>query len=484
MKNKSVSNNIIYNMLFQLFTTFLPVITTPYVSRVLGLEQNSIYSFVETIVTLVTVIGSIGTFLYGCRKIAYVRDDKEKLSQITYEIIALKLILLIPTLILYALIFCINGSLSKYFLINIITVISSGIEITWFFNGIEDFKTVTIRNFLVKIVFVILLFAFIKNPSDLSIYMYFVCISGFLGNLSMWFLLPKYLLPIRKIKKIKPFKHLKESSILFIPQSANYIYSLSDKVMLGYLTPNLTNVGIYDYAYRIVKMIVGLMQSIGYVLLSRVANLSSKNDFDGIVNYIYKSIRFTLFLAFPMLFGLIGISNEFVPFYLGNEYIEVTRVIYFLAPLIIITSLNSVLGVQLLLALKMDKQYIQATVTGALLNIILNFIMIPMFGIYGACITSVVSEIVVFIIEYKKSSKYIKIKNIIKDNYKYFIVSILILIFCKLISLIDLKNYIKLIIDILVSCIIYFGVMIIVKDEIMILIKNKAFSILKIKTKI
>lgn len=482
MSKKSVSNNIIYNMLFQLFTTLLPVITTPYIARTLGLAQNGIYSFVETIVTLCTVFGAIGTFVYGCRQVAYVREDKDKLSQVAYEVFALKLLLLIPLLAFYIVVFCLNGTYSQYFTICIITIISSAIEISWFFNGIEDFKSVTIRNFIIKIIFVICLFVFIKNPNDLWKYFTLVCVTGFIGNFSMWLLLPKYLLPLKQVKNIRPLKHLKESFSLFIPQSANYIYSLSDKAMLGILTPTLNNVGIYDYAYRIIKMIVGVLQSIGYVILSRIAGLSAKHDEDGIKNYINKSTRFTMFLALPMLFGLIGISDRFVSFYLGNEYLEVSKVIYFLAPLILLTSLNSILGVQLLLAIKKDKEYTKATVIGAITNICLNLLFIPLFGIYGACITSVLSELLVFIIEYKYSRKYVSITNILKQCKYYIFTSILILIICNIINLINMSNIIILSIDILVSMLIYFGIMLLVKDEIMILIVNKFKSIIKRKS--
>lgn len=333
MKKRSVTANVVYNMLFQLFTTCLPIITTPYLTRTLGLSQCSVYSFVETIVTLFTVFGAVGTSLYGCRKIAYVRDDREKLSKTAYEVIFLKLLLLLPVAGIYISQFCNTGEYSGYFWINLITVISSAVEVTWFFNGVEDFKLVSIRNFIIKILFVVCLFIFIKTPDDLWKYITLVCVSDLLGNLSMWVLLPRYLLPLRHFKKLSPLSHIKESLTLFVPQSANYIYSLSDKAMLGYLTPNLDNVGIYDYGYRIVKMVIGLLQSMGYVLLSRIANLSASNDEEGIRKYISKSVSFTLLLGLPMAFGIVGISRTFVPLYLGGEFAEVSRVLVVYQPL-------------------------------------------------------------------------------------------------------------------------------------------------------
>lgn len=479
MKNSSVSNNIIYNMAFQLFTTFIPVIITPYISRTLGLENNSIYSFVETVVTLIAIFGTIGTFLYGSRKVAYVRDNKYNLSKCTYEIIFLKLILLVPILLLYIIFFCITGKYKLYFLISIITIISSSLEITWFFNGLEEFKLITIRNFIIKMCFVISLFLFVKTENDLTNYFWIVVINGFISNICMYPLLKRYIYPLKEVNKLNVFSHLKESFVLFIPQSANYIYSYSDKIMLGLLTPTLTNVGIYDYAYRIVKMIISLLQSIGYALLSRIANLSSKNDEDGIKKYINLSIKFTLFLSLPMMFGLIGISKVFVPLYLGNEYIETSKVIYYLCPLVLITSLNSVLGVQLLLAVKKDVEYIRCTVLGAVINIALNFALIPKYGIIGACITSLLSEFVVLILETFYSYRFLHLKQIAYSFIRYFGCSIVILIICLIISMFNVSNIIKLVLQVCFSVLFYFLLLYLLKDEMFIKITKKVKMIVQ-----
>ena len=483
-QTRSMTSNVLYNMLFQLFTTFLPVITTPYLSRTLGLAQSGVYSFVDTIVTLFTIFGAIGTSLYGCRKIAYVRDNEKELSKATYEIIILKLFLLIPVLAIYILLYCISGQYSIYFIINVLTIIGSAIEISWFYNGIEDFKSVTIRNFIIKIIFVICLFIFIKSPSDLGKYVTLVCVSNFLGNLSMWLLLRKYIKPFKEEKDIHPFKHLKESFVLFIPQSANYIYSLADKAMLGYLTPTLDNVGVYDYAFRIVRMLFGLLQSLGYVLLSRIANLNANNRQDDIKLYINKSISFSLFLGFPMMFGLIGIANTFVPFYLGSEFLEVSKVIVVLSPLVVLTAFNSILGTQLLLAVKKDREYTIATVLGAIINVVLNFALIPILGIYGACITSLLSEFIVMLIQLHYAKKYVKFTELIKNNYKAFIAALIMFVVCKFLGLMNLNLIILVIIQIGVSVIVYFLLELLFRDKICIETFNKALSILKIKYQI
>ena len=251
--------------------------------------------------------------------------------------------------------------------------------------------------------------------------------------------------------------------------------------MLGILTPTLDNVGIYDYSYRIVKMIISILQSIGYVILSRIANLSSKKDNEGIKKYIYKSINFSLFLALPMMFGLIGISNTFVPLYLGSEFIEASKVIIIISPLVIITSFNSILGVQLLLAIKKDKQYTIATVSGAIINILLNLIFIPVLGIYGACITSLFSEICVLIIQLYYSKEFISVMKILKDNIKPFVFSIIIVLICNLISIININALLVLLLQIIISSLVYFALMFFFKDEIFMEILSKTMSLFKKK---
>ena len=327
--------------------------------------------------------------------------------------------------------------------------------------------------------FVISLFLFVKTENDLTNYFWIVVINGFVSNICMYPLLKRYIYPLKEVNKLNVFSHLKESFVLFIPQSANYIYSYSDKIMLGLLTPTLTNVGIYDYAYRIVKMIISLLQSIGYALLSRIANLSSKNDEDGIKKYINLSIKFTLFLSLPMMFGLIGISKVFVPLYLGNEYIETSKVIYYLCPLVLITSLNSVLGVQLLLAVKKDVEYIRCTVLGAVINIALNFALIPKYGIIGACITSLLSEFVVLILETFYSYRFLHLKQIAYSFIRYFGCSIVILIICLIVSMFNVSNIIKLVLQVCFSVLFYFLLLYLLKDEMFIKITKKVKMIVQ-----
>ena len=231
-------------------------------------------------------------------------------------------------------------------------------------------------------------------------------------------------------------------------------------------------------------MIVSILQSMGYVMLSRIANLSANNKHDDIKKYINKSIAFSLFLAFPMMFGLVGIANNFVPLYLGDEFIEVANVILVISPLVVLTSFNSILGTQLLLAIKKDKQYTYATVMGAILNIVLNFILIPTMGIYGACITSLLSEVIVMFVQLYYSKNYISLKEIIKNNWKTITSTLIMFVICKVIGFIKINAILVVLLQICISILVYFSIMLILKDSILIEILNKIFTMLKFKYQI
>lgn len=471
MKKRTVAENLFYNMLYQIIVTFLPIITTPYTARVLGLHANGIHSFTESIVTYFIIFGSLGTSLYGIRKIAYVRDRKEQLTQATLEIFLLKIILLVVTLGIYVPVLCIESEYASIYRIQIINIVASGIDISWFYQGVEDFKKVTIRNLLVKLIFVVALFTMIKSPEDLPKYVFLIVVSSLFGNLLMLYYLPQYI-NIRAYGKLKPFSHIKGCILLFIPQVMNYVYALLDRSMLGWMT-NTDNVSIYDQAQRLIRTITAVLQSLGYVMMARVANLTMSNDTDGIKHYIYKSINFTMFLAWPAMMGMIGVANDFIPLFLGTEYVEVIPTLKLLSLLILTMPLNSILGVQMLIPMGEERVYAMATGVGATVNVVVNIVLIPLFGITGACISSLVAEIVVFLISYWKLRRMFDIPRILKSNLGVFISSIVMYGVVRGISFVQINIVLKVILEVVLGGTVYMLLMLIGKNEILLLIMEK-----------
>lgn len=477
MKKRSVTENVFYNMLYQIVATVLPIITTPFISRTLRLHSSGIHSFTESIVTYFIIIGSLGTSLHGIRKIAYVSDNKEELSKATIEIIMLKLVLMFLTLAVYIPTLCINNEFAYIYRIQIINIVANGIDISWFYQGVEDFKKVTIRNLLVKLIFISALFIFIRKPSDLKLYVLFTVASALIGNLIMIYYLPKYI-DIKSVKKLNLFLHIKPCVALFIPQAMNYIYALMDRSMLGWMT-NTDNVGIYDQAQRLVRMVTSILQSVGYAIMARVANLTAGNDREGIKEYIGKSVNFNLFFAFPATFGILGVANDFIPFFLGNEYLEVVPTLKILSVLILTTSMNSIFGVQLLMPMGKERIYTVATTSGAIVNVLVNILLIPKWGGFAACISSIVSELVVLTISYWNVRDMLSLRKILKDNVWVIVASVVMYIAVRLVSLIQINVIIKLLLELLVGGGIYFTIMFITRDKILDIIIKKVLGVLR-----
>ena len=477
MKKRSLTENVFFNMLYQVLVTVLPVITTPYIARSLGLHSNGIHSFTESIVTYFLIFGALGTSLYGIRKVAYVRDDEEELARVTKEIISLRILLMLLTLAVYIPMLCINNPYAQIYRIHIINIVATGLDITWFYQGVEDFKKVTIRNLVVKFIFIVCLFTFIKTPDDLPWYILMNVLSSLFGNLIMIFYLPQYI-DLRKGKQLKRLKHLKPCLILFVPQAMNYIYALIDRSMLGWMT-NTDNVGLYDQAQRIVRMITAILQSVGYVMMARVANLTASNDREGIIAYVRKSINFNLFIAFPAMLGILGVADDFIPFFLGEEYLGSIPVLKILSVLIFITSMNSLMGVQMLIPLGKEKRYTLATTGGAVVSVVLNALLIPKLGIFGSCIAGLAAESTVFIISFIGLRDMLHIRTMIKDNIGVFVGAILMFGAVYLIATLDINLILKLALELFGGAGVYFAFAAITKNETFFMLLDKVLAFLK-----
>lgn len=477
MRRRSIAENLFYNMLYQVLVTVLPIITTPYVARALGLAATGVHSYTESIVTYFTLFGALGTSLYAVRKIAAVREDEKSLAQATLEILALKLILMLITLAVFIPSLCIGSEYAYLYRIHIINIVATGLDVSWFYQGIEDFKKVTIRNLLMKLLFIVALFVFVKTPEDLPIYVLSIVGSTLLGNLLMIWYLPKYV-KLRVSEQLRPFRHLKECLVLFVPQIMNYVYVLLDRTLLGWMT-NTDNVGIYDQAQRLVRMIAGMMQTLGYVMMARISNLTAANDTEGIRKYIHKSIDFTLFLALPAVMGIIAVAPDFIPFFLGEEFLQVVPTLQIISVVVLTSSCNSVLGMQLLIPLKREKTYTIAMIAGAAVNVIINLCLIPVLSVYGACIASIAAEVTVLLICYFNTRDMICLKTVLKNNAWVAIASVVMFAVVTLVAQIEMHVVLKLLAEVSAGVAVYVAIAAVTKNEIFWNIFGKAMNLFR-----
>ncbi len=197
MAKKSIVKNYIYNLIYQMLTIILPLVTTPYLSRVLGAGPIGIYGYTLSIVTYFILFGSLGIAMYGQREIAYVQDKKEEQSKTFWEIVIFRVITMTVALIIFYLTFCLKGEYSLYYKILILELVANAIDISWYFQGVEDFGKTVVRNIIVKSLSLVCIFIFIKSPEDLWKYFLIYTLANLLGNLTMWMYIPKILPKIR-----------------------------------------------------------------------------------------------------------------------------------------------------------------------------------------------------------------------------------------------------------------------------------------------
>lgn len=461
---KSVKKNYIYNLIYQIVAIILPFITTPYLSRVLGATNIGIYGYTLSISAYFILFGSLGIALYGQREIAYEQNNKQKYSQTFIEIIILRIITMSISLLLFYLLFCKTGEYNNYFKILILELIANILDISWFFQGLEEFKKTVGRNLIIKTISVILIFIFVKTKNDLNTYFIIYTVSILIGNLSLWLYLPKFI-TLKYIKKLNLKKHFKATLVLFIPQIAIQIYTILDKTMLGTIIVNKAEVGYYTQAEKMIKLMLTIITSLGTVMLPRIASSYAKGDSETIKIYITRAFNLVFLISIPMIVGIVCISNVFVPWFFGKGYDKVIPIMIILTPILLFIGMSNVIGMQYLLPTKKQKEYTYSVIIGAIVNFLINIILIPRYGAIGAAIGTIIAEATVTVSQIFYTKKYIDYKKILKLTKNYFISSIVMLIMILIIKITMGNSLFSMFVQIGVGVTAYGICLLILKDK-------------------
>lgn len=467
-----VIKNYLYNASYQLLLIILPIITTPYVSRVLGADGVGTYSYTNSITQYFILFGCIGLNLYGQREIAYYQNDVRKRNRTFFELVFLRAITISISLIIFYLTMVQFSKYSSIFLIQTLDIIASIFDISWFFQGIEDFKRTVLRNFLVRLLCVTLIFIFVKSPADLPLYV--LCYSGtlFLGNISLWLYMPKYVNK-NDINGLNIKKHIRPAVMLFLPQIATSLYTYLDKTMIGYITDNTAEVAYYEQSQTIVKTVMTVITSLGTAMMPRIANLFKTNQYEEIKKYMNASIKFVLLLAIPFTFGIMGIAKGFVPWFFGDGYEKVVPNMMLIAPIIIFIGMSTITGTQYLLPLGRQKEYTLSVIAGAVINFILNIIFISIFGSIGAAIGTLIAEFAVMGFQLYFIRKEFSLLGIFKQVIKYTLFGLIMFIVVILLSNILSVSIVSTFVEIFVGAIVYGLLLLISKDSIFDILKAK-----------
>lgn len=450
-----MKKNFIYNIIYQILILILPLITVPYVSRILGADGIGIYSYTYSIVYYFMIIAMLGLNNYGNRSIAKVRDQKEKLSREFWSIYVFQLIMSIIMVILYLIylwIFNKEYKLASY--IQTIYIISAMFDINWFFFGIEKFKITITRNTIIKVLTLILIFIFVKNKGDVWIYTLILAGSTLFSNVILFSCLHKYI-DFVKVNITDVMRHLKPNLILFLPVIAVSIYKIMDKIMLGFLS-NISEVGLYENAEKIMQVPVAIISALGTVMLPRVSNMISNQKESEVKQLISRTMPFIMFITFPMILGLICISKDFSLIFFGEGFEKTGIIIKYLSITILFLSWGNVIRTQYLIPKEKDKEYIISAFIGAIINFIINCIFIPTYGAIGACIGTILAEFFVMFYQSWVIRKELPLKSYIVNSIGFLIkASIMFIIITFIGEYVKINTLYKMILQISVGVIIY-----------------------------
>ena len=459
-----VVKNYLYNLSYQILILVVPLITTPYVSRVLGAKGVGTFSYTNSIVQYFILFGCIGLNLYGQREIAYVQHEKDKRDKTFWELVILRIITVSISLVTFYFTLASHGKYASVFFIMCLDMLASMIDISWFFQGIEDFKKIVTINFIVKLVGVVLILFFVKTSDDLLLYVLCHSATLFLGNLSMWIYIPGFVGKV-KVRELEIKKHIRPTIVLFLPQIATSVYTVLDKTMIGFLTGIEEEVAYYEQGQKIVKIVMTLVTSLGTVMMPRVANLFKQNKIDEVKSYLSKSFRFVFFLSFPMMFGLMAVSCNIVPWFFGSGYDKVVPNMMVIAPILVIIALSNIMGTQYLLPTGRQKEFTISVVTGCVVNFSLNILLIPFFLSIGAAVATVIAETSVTGVQVYFTRKDFKFGEIISSNKHYIISSLIMFIPTYLLAKYLPSSIINTFICVAVGGLIYVGLLFVMKDE-------------------
>lgn len=465
--------NIVYNAIYQIFLVLVPLITVPYLSRVLGPKTYGIYSSVNNTMQFLMVFCTLSVSYIGMRTISRTRVYGSP-QDLTDAFWGLWYFQGIAGLVTIAIVLCITNFFHiqywNYIILMAPYLISAQVDISWFFQGLADFGRVVLKNTAVKLVSVVLILLWVKNPGDLWKYMLIMSVSTMLGSFVFWFDIHRYV--------GKPVKHfykyhttIKAIITLLIPQIATQIYTSLDKPILG-IFQNSTQVAYYDNSQRISNMVLGVITSISLVIMPKMASEGKKQQ----QVVLKKSLEATVMLG--TLFAVIIMANtaQFVPFFFGDKFIPMTPLMFFFTLTIIMIPAGGVFANQFALANRRDKDYAIPVIVGAVLEVVFSYLLDRPYGATGAMIAILLTEFIVLILRLWIVRDGYDFKYSFKDIPKYFLIAAITLAIGMIMPNLISSAFINMAVKSIIMFVIYLGLMFIMhldfNQDIILLVKK------------
>lgn len=413
MKIHSVKFNFIMNFIMSASSIVFPLITFPYISRVLMATGNGKVATASAVITYFNMFASLGIPTYGIRACAKVRDNKEKLSKTVQELLIINSVTMLLTLLVFIGTVILVPELAaekELYVINGIGMVLNMFAITWLYNALEQYAYITVVNMIVKVVSLVLMFLLVKKPED---YILYGAITVFASSASYVFNFV-YATKFITLKKSGPYDfrvHMKPILRFFAMSAATSVYTNLDVVMLRFMQGN-TEVGYYNAAIKVKTILVTLITSLGTVLLPRLSYYVKKEKIDDFYRMIGKAVNFVVIAGLPMTIYFMLFAGESIQFLAGKGYEGAVLPMIILMPTVLLIGLSNITGIQILTPQNLEQQVLNSIICGAVVDFLLNLVLIPRMASSGAALATTIAELVVLIVQC------IYLKDIIKDILK------------------------------------------------------------------
>ena len=455
IKKQSISKNLFFQYVYQVLILVIPLILAPYLSRTLKETALGVFSYANSIASYFVALAMLGIARHGQRIISENSNNELQLRKSFWSLFAVHCIVSIISLIVYVLVVLLFIKSDRLvFIIETFYVASALFDITWLFYGLENFKSVVIKNAIVKIVECICIFLFVKEPNDLMIYAFINAVSILLGQI---------IVTPQAIKMVKPVKfgledakkHIKPLLVFSISVIASFMYTVFDKTLLGLMSTK-DNVAFYEYSNKIVNVPKTIIGVTGTVMFPRACRLAAQGTVEGQRRYINYSYIITSFIGMASMFGLIGISTPFAIVYFGKSFQTCGKIMALMSPLVYVVGAGDIIRTQYMIPNHMDKEFNICIILNAVINLVLSIIFIPIIGGYGAVLGSVSAEVFGFVVQIIICRRFINVRDIIKELLPFSVIGALMLVSIQAISFgIDMILPVKLLIEVGVGGIVY-----------------------------
>ena len=395
----STRKNTLYNMAYRLFSMLLPLVTAPWLSRAVGTEGVGLYGYAWAISYTFCLVGLLGLENYGPRAIAQSKDDKPALDRTFSAIWKMQLLVAGLTLLVWCgyVAFVAGEEKQIAFHLTLMSV-SCLVNVDWCLMGLDQFKPIALRNTIVKLLAAAAVFIFVRKPDDLWIYAFAWSLSTFVGCLSC-------LLSLRgKVRYVRvPWKdalqHLRPCAVLSISVIAVSVYRQMSKVMIGALS-DMHQTGLYENADKIILCLAGFISAIGTVMLPKISHMTAKGQLDEVKKHIDASMDMVMCMVCALGFGLASVAVEFAPLFYGADFAQSGTLMIPLAMTLLTIGFANVIRTQWVLPQKRDGIFVKSVLTGAVVNVVLNALLIPSMGAMGAVVATLAAELSVPVVQF------------------------------------------------------------------------------------